>query len=47
MVRIFFSKNRRTANTRVKKLNIKGKVRLNKKQIKHISNWKTWKVVKK
>jgi hypothetical protein len=50
MVRIFFSKNKRTAIARIKKLakresNYKGKTPvLAKKQIGHISGWKTWKL---
>ena len=52
MVRIFFSKNKRTAIARIKKLakresNYKGKTPvLAKKQIAHISRWKTWRLKK-
>lgn len=54
--RTFFSKNRTTALNRLKKLSkspIDGKyyknktVKLAKKQIKHISGWKTWQIINK
>ena len=50
---VFFSKNKKTAITRIKKLAeretyYKDKVpTLAEKQIKHISGWKTWKLKKK
>jgi len=42
---VFFSKNKKTAEARAKRLGQKGKVVLAKNQIKHISGWKTWKIV--
>ena len=50
---VFFSKNKKTANKRVRKLAktedyYKGKKAvLSEKQIEHTSGWKTWKLVKR
>lgn len=39
---VFFSKNKKTADEYIKKNIGKGTARLAKKQIPHISGWKTW-----
>ena len=49
---IFFSRDRETAMQRLKRLAKEDKyyqsksVRMSKKQIPHVSGWKTWKIVK-
>lgn len=51
---VFFSKDKKSANSHLKKLckeegklYCNKKVKLNKKQVNHISGFKTWKIINK
>ena len=47
MVRVFFSKTKKSAVTRARSLGFTGRVVLARLQIPHIAGWKTWELKKR